>query len=88
MRRRRRDPPVDNVAAMVRLWTTICHPQDDAEGCAPPLSVTEPRVRPQNGMKPRIQCVLTQWNPGFIAFRPGRGWVGLEVVEAGYFFGG
>ena len=20
-------------------------------------------------MKPRIQCVLTQWNPGFIAFR-------------------
>src|SRR5262249_3133735 len=27
---------------MVRLWTTICHPHDDAEGCAPPLAETEP----------------------------------------------
>jgi len=23
----------------------------------------------QNAMKPRIQCVLTQWIPGFMAFR-------------------
>jgi hypothetical protein len=25
----------------------------------------------RNAMKPRIQCVLTQWNPGFTAFSSG-----------------
>jgi hypothetical protein len=30
------------------------------------------RRRRQNAVKPRIQCVLTQWKPGFIAFRRAR----------------
>ena len=34
------------------------------------ISITaRARSANRNAMKPRIQCVLTQWIPGFMAFR-------------------
>jgi len=46
-----------------------------ATGATGTISITI-RVRRANwnAMKPRIQCVLAQWNPGFSAFGSGAGW--------------
>ena len=46
---------MDNSVATRRLWTTICHPQHDAEGCRPPGSAA-PGQRRRHPREPVPAC--------------------------------
>src|SRR5271165_1853416 len=65
--------PVDNSGPACRLWTTICHPQGDAEQC--PAAAFQAR-KPNNARPLRSRP-----ETGMLRSR-------LEAVDAGYFFWG
>ena len=56
----------------------VTRPRKPDSGHTGIISITlRARRASRNAMKPQIQCVLTQWNPGFIAFGQG-----LNAVES------